>query len=533
MNKRRIGYAIMVFSLILCFVFDAAIAGTLPRLEWPFGDMVAGGNPSNSENGNGGADTESESEPDVKPEDLKPVQPETKKAINDMTKVFNVLLDRGTRKFYEGYPVDDTFLHWVNKEFGESVILDMAYRLYEGYDSTALWYFHTGNTMHVLWLEYCKDLQFSTYYLNNVKWVESEDDVVTLDFTGDINLADDWHTMVAASTKANGIYDCIDPAITKELQSADLSIINNEFVFSDRGEPLAGKAYTFKAKTGNVAMLELFSADVANLANNHVFDFGEDSLMDTVATLNNAGIATMGAGANLKEASAIQYFIINGKKIALVSATQIERYSNYTKEATETTPGVLKTKRPERYYAVIREAAANSDYVIANIHWGTEGKYNYAADQMTLAKGFVDAGADVIIGGHPHRLQGVEYIENVPVMFSLGNFWFSTGTLYAMIAQVQIDAAGEIAVRTIPCIQKDLVTSMLSVEEADAFYKFMADISKNVVIDKEGYFYNTADGLNAEMKDGDNYQSGKRYGTYNGALDLEGRPIDIVGNLRQ
>ena len=535
MNKRRIGYAIMVFSLIMCFVLDAAIAGTLPRFELPFGDIIAGGNPSNSQVGDkvpGNDKDATESESEVKPEDLEPVQQDTKKAINDMTKAFNILLDRGTRKFYEGYPVDDTFLHWVNKKFGESVILDLAYRLYEGYDSTALWYYHTGNTMHVLWLEYCRDLQFATYYLHNVKWVESKDDMITLDFTGDINLADDWYTMQAATTKPNGIYDCIAPEITKELQSADLSVINNEFVFSDRGEPLAGKAYTFKAKTSNVSMLELFGADVANLANNHVYDFGADALMDTITTLGNAGITTMGAGANIKKASEVQYFVMNGKKIALVTATQIERYSNYTKEATETTPGVLKTKDPEKYYAVIRQAAANSDYVIANIHWGTEGRYNYAGDQMALAQGFVAAGADVIIGGHPHRLQGVEYIQDVPVLFSLGNFWFSTGTLYTMIAQVQIDAKGEIAVRAIPCIQKDLTTSMLTEEQTDAFYKFMADISQNVVIDKDGYFYNTANGQNAHLKDDNHYQSGKRYDTYNGGLDLEGRPIDIVGNLR-
>ena len=510
MNKRRIGYAIMVFSLILCF--------------------VAGGNPSTGEtNVDSGKDnTESE----VKPEDLEPVQEETKKAICDMTKAFDILLERGTKKFYEGYPVDDTFLHWVTKEFGESVILDLAYRLYEGYDSTRLWYYHTGNTMHVLWLEYCKDLQSYTYYLKNVKWIACAGDTVTIDFTGDINLTDDWCTMAEAANRTNGIYDCIAPEITKELQSADLSVINNEFVFSDRGEPLAGKSYTFRSKTANISMLEVFGADVANLANNHVYDFGPEALLDTIENLENAKITTMGAGANIHKASEICYFVANGKKIALVTATQIERYSNYTKEATETTPGVLKTKNPELYNAVIRKAAANSDYVIAYIHWGTEGRYNYANDQYSLAQGFVEAGADVVIGGHPHRVQGVEYIENVPVMFSLGNFWFSTGTLYTMIAQVRIDADGELAIRSIPCIQRNLTTSMLSEEESDAFYKFMADISKNVVIDKKGYFYNTADGRNEAMKDESNYQSGKRYGTYYGNVDLDGRVIDIVGNLR-
>lgn len=533
MKTKRILYAGMVLMLILCFCMDGIFFG-----EVPVGGTVVGGeNSSGQEQESSDKDTSetetSEKQPEyIDPEDLEPVKEETKTIISDMSKAFSILLERGTKYFYQGYPVDYSFLHWVNNNFGDAVILDLAYRLYEGYDNTALWYVETGNTMHVLWLMYCEDLQFATYYLENVQWIEDEDDVVTIDFTGDINLADDWYTMQAAQTKTNGIYDCIAPEITQELQSADLSVINNEFVISDRGTALAGKAYTFRAKSTNVELLDVFGADVANLANNHAYDFGEIGLLDTIEALRNNGIVTMGAGSNIKEASEVQYFVANGKKIAIVSATQIERYSHYTKEATETSAGVLKTKNPEKYEAVIREAAANSDYVIANVHWGIEGKYNYATEQYNLAQGFVEAGADVIIGGHPHRIQGVEYIGDIPVLYSLGNFWFSTGTLYTTIAQVQIDADGELAVRMIPCLQKDLTTTMLAGEEAEAFYKFVADVSKNVVIDMDGYFYNTANGLNADMQDGINYQSGKKYSTYNGNYDLEGRAIDIVGNLR-
>ena len=107
MKKRRIGYAIMVFALILCFVFDAALAGTLPTFNFQFGDVVAGGRPSNSQtesnstNNSGTTDSETESdseaEPEVKPEDLEPVQEETKKVINDMSKAFSILLQRGTK----------------------------------------------------------------------------------------------------------------------------------------------------------------------------------------------------------------------------------------------------------------------------------------------------------------------------------------------------------------------------------------------------------------------------------------------------
>lgn len=458
---------------------------------------------------------------------------QTKRVVNDLSKAFEIILEKSTKEFHKGYPIDQSFLLWINHTFGDEAVMDIAYRLYEGYIDEDLWYEITGNSMHVLWLMYCRDLGFSTYQLEHVRWMEcANEDVVTIDFTGDINLADDWYTMQEASTKENGIYDCISEEIVKELQSADISVINNEFVFSDGGDRQVNKSYTFRAKTENISLLDAFGADLANLANNHTYDFRESGLMDTIATLEGHGIATMGAGANLAEAKTIQYYVANGKKIAFVSATEIERYSTYTKEATETEAGVLKTLDPAIYRQVIAEASENSDYVIASVHWGTEGTYRYSSSQYNLAKIFVEAGADAVIGGHPHRLQGVEYIDGVPVCFSLGNFWFSTGTLYTTIAQIQIDDEGELALRMIPCIQKELTTSMLSEEESEAFYKFMADISTDVVIDKEGYIYNTANGANEHLLHGENYQSGKRYGSYNGYRDLEGRSIDIVGNLQ-
>ena len=453
--------------------------------------------------------------------------------VTDLSKAFAMILENGTREFFNEYPVDYAFLHWVGINYGEDVILDIAYAFYEGSVDEDTWYKMTGRSMHVLWLEYCKDMQYATYYLENVHWMEcASDEVVTLDFTGDINFADEWHTMQVLVERENGIYDCIASEVVEELQSADLSVINNEFVFTDGGDRQWNKAYTFGAKTEHVSMLEAFGADLANLANNHTYDYSASGLMDTIATLEGAGIETMGAGANIKEAKAIQYYVANGKKIAIVSATEIERFSNYTKEATETEAGVLKTLHPAVYEAVIAEADKNSDYVIANVHWGIEGTYQYNNSQQSLASGFVEAGADAVIGGHPHRLQGIEFISGVPVVYSMGNFWFSTGTLYTEIVQLQIDSEGEMNLRVIPCIQQELATRMLNEEEQDAFYKFMADISYGVVINPEGFVYNTQNGENAELLDGTNYQSSMNYGSYNGMIDLEGRSIDIVGNLR-
>ena len=147
-------------------------------------------------------------------------------------------------------------------------------------------------------------------------------------------------------------------------------------------------------------MLETFGTDIVSLANNHVYDYGEAALIDTIDTLEEAGIPYVGAGKDLKDAMRPVYFVANGKKIAIVSATQIERSLNYTKEATETTPGVLKTLNPDKFLKVIEEARDNSDYVIAFVHWGTEGNNYFGSDQVALAKQFVEAGVDVIIGGH-------------------------------------------------------------------------------------------------------------------------------------
>ena len=464
---------------------------------------------------------------------LVPVKQDTKLKIKDLSKAYDIILEKGNRAFYKGYPIDYSFLHWLNKAYGEGVVMDIAYRLYEGYLNEDLWYIETGSTMHVLWLEYCKELQFSTYYLENVHWVDCEDeDVVQIDFTGDINFADDWYTMDALENRENGIYDCISEDVRKELQSADVSVINNEFVFSDRGTPIPEKSYTFRANTKNVELLDVFGADIANLANNHVYDYADVGLLDTKKTLEDHGIVTMGAGKNLEEASVIQYVVANGKKIAFVSATQIEKYYNFTKEATETEAGVLKTLDPTIFNEIIRKADANSDYVLVNAHWGTEGKYFYDGSQYILAQEFVRAGADIVIGGHPHRVQGIEYIDNVPIVFSLGNFWFSTGKLYSTIAQVEIGKDGELSLRMIPCMQDNLTTYMLEGDAAADFYKFIADLSTNIVIDKDGYFYNTKDGANRDLIDGVNIYSGKGYGTHDGSVDLSGRPIDIVGNLQ-
>ena len=478
------------------------------------------------------------------------------KSHTDLTESFDIILTYATKTICQGCSIDESFLLWLDARCGDAAILDIAYELSHGNSKPEVWYDNTGESIRVLWLRYCRDLGYSTYMLDNVVWMDddkSSDKTITIDLVGDINLADDWYTMETATQKG-GVSDCISENVQSELTSADISVVNNEFVYEDGETPLAGKTYTFGAATENVELLKIFSADLVTLANNHVYDYGEEGLISTLDTLDEAGIPYVGAGRNLKEASTIKYFVVKGRKIAFVSATEIEKFAKYTKEATENSPGVIKTIDTSLFCSIIAEAKANADYVVACVHWGIEGKNDFESEQRRMAEDYAKAGADVIIGGHPHRLQGVEFIEDTPVAYSLGNFWFSTGTIYTTIAQIRIDESGELSLYMIPCIQQNLTTSILTEEaEIDDFYKYVADVSYGVGIDADGKFYNSFAVIENEAKNevtnysdaADNnmtesnitedifkYRSGTAYAIHSDLVDLEGRPIDIVGNLQ-
>ena len=499
----------------------------------------------------------------------------------DLTESFDTILTYATKTTCQGCSIDESFLLWLDARYGDTAILDIAYDMSHGNSKAEIWYDNTGESIRVLWLRYCRDLGYSTYMLDNVVWLDDmnavdvdtdknviTDKTITIDLVGDINLADDWYTMEAAAQRG-GVSDCISENAQSELAAADISVVNNEFVYEDGETPLAGKTYTFGAATENVKLLKIFSADLVTLANNHVYDYGEEGLISTLDTLDDAGIPYVGAGRNLEEASAIKYFVVKGRKIAFVSATEIEKFAKYTKEATENSPGVIKTIDTSLFCSVIAEAKANADYVVACVHWGIEGKNDFESEQRRMAEDYVKAGADVVIGGHPHRLQGVEFIEDTPVAYSLGNFWFSTGTIYTTIAQIRIDESGELSLYMIPCIQQNLTTSILTEEaEIDDFYKYVADVSYGVGIDADGRFYNSFEVIKDESvnektnsdysnagklnhgnaadknmtesnitddnitEDIFKYRSGTAYAVHSDLVDLEGRPIDIVGNLQ-
>ena len=227
--------------------------------------------------------------------------------------------------------------------------------------------------------------------------------------------------------------------------------------------------------------------DVVSLANNHSYDFGEVGLLDSLDTLREAGMPYVGAGRNLEEASRPVYFIAGDIKIAIVSATQIERLENPdTKGATESSPGVFRCLNPQRLCEMVSQAKQNSDFVVVFIHWGTENVTQPDWAQLDQAPKLAEAGADLIIGAHPHCLQGIQYYGEVPVVYSLGNFWFNSKTLDTGIIQADISREGIQNLRFIPAIQSDCRTDLARDGEKERILSYLQSISYGVTIDSKG-----------------------------------------------
>lgn len=311
----------------------------------------------------------------------------------------------------------------------------------------------------------------------------------TVCFAGDINLDDNWGTTVFMDSQENGIYDCISEELIKSMQEADIMCLNNEFTFTERGEKIPGKLYHFRANPSRVEVLKELGVDVVKLANNHACDYGSQSLLDTMDTLKEVEIEYIGAGKDLEEAMTPVYMEVDGKTVAFVAATRAEKNIK-TPQATETEPGVLRCYETDLFVEAIKEAKKNADFVLAYVHWGTEYSYELEEVQLTSGKEYLDAGADAIIGAHSHCLQGMEYYEGKPIIYSLGNYWFNEKTLDTMLLELHFsgnDLESQLEVKVIPAVQKEYKTTFVSdVRERERIFSFLEDISINITIDENG-----------------------------------------------
>ncbi|MCR4584720.1 MAG: CapA family protein [Lachnospiraceae bacterium] len=317
----------------------------------------------------------------------------------------------------------------------------------------------------------------------------AEEGEISLAFTGDILLDPGYAIYTAYRNRGGALDKCISQDLLDEMRAADVLMVNNEFPFSDRGTPAAGKTYTFRAAPESVNILKEMGVDIAGVANNHAFDYGMDAFLDTMDILENAGIPYVGGGHDISEAARPIYLHAADMKIAVVAATQIERMGNpHSIAATEDTAGMLRCwPSVDQLVEVLKEAKENSDYVILFIHWGTEREVDPDWCQNQQLPELIASGVDLIIGSHPHILQPISVANGVPVVYSTGNFWFNSKSLDSCLIEVKLSDGGLKSLRFVPCLQAGSAVKLLHDGEAARLIEYMRSISPNVTIDDEGY----------------------------------------------
>jgi poly-gamma-glutamate capsule biosynthesis protein CapA/YwtB (metallophosphatase superfamily) len=190
---------------------------------------------------------------------------------------------------------------------------------------------------------------------------------------------------------------------------------------------------------------------VGNLSNNHAYDRGPDALVDTRRNLLAAGIQPVGAGRDAREAAKPAIFHLRGWTVAVVGIDEV--IDPEYEVATATKPGTAAGHDFGAALAEVRGAAAVADVVVVDVHWGVELDTEPRAYQVDEAHRLVQAGADVIFGGHSHRLQPLEVYRGRPVFYSLGNFvWpnFSAAGSTTAVAEVTVTPRGTVKGRLIP-----------------------------------------------------------------------------------
>ena len=243
------------------------------------------------------------------------------------------------------------------------------------------------------------------------------------------------------------------------LRSADLTVGNLESTLSTRGEPTQDDFFG-----GSAALIEPLrraGLDALSLANNHVGDYGELALLDTVRQLRSSPITPFGAGRDDTEAARPAVLEANGTTFAFLGFNAIGE----TPRAEPGQPGALSVRMPPRTGPLvrsdlgrvndaIRQASREADVVVVMPHWGEQYTHTPEPVQRLVSRELVRAGADLVVGGHPHWVQGVDEVRGVPVAHSLGNFVFDmdfmTETMEGVVLEATFWGATLKALRLVP-----------------------------------------------------------------------------------
>lgn len=302
--------------------------------------------------------------------------------------------------------------------------------------------------------------------------------------------------------------------VADQIRSADLTIGNLEMPMCDELPPLRGKpegAVTeHHSDPKSARVLAECGFGAFSLANNHAMNYGWSGLAETVRALEEAGLGHAGAGATREEAHRPAVADADGTRVAILSYTTV--YARGLFEATDTSGGVAVIqvdtlyRPPPRYFEVpglpatvhtvispahldrvrrdIVAARKSADAVVVCLHWGRSGKDSVFLEyQSEIAHAAVDAGADIVVGTHPHRLQPLEIYRGRPIFYSLGNFCYAQPIGFfrreSCIAEVDVSTGNVAGIRVRPIwIDEDYHPVILELSDQRS-----ADVARSLDVD--------------------------------------------------
>ena len=266
---------------------------------------------------------------------------------------------------------------------------------------------------------------------------------VTIAFAGDMNFQGVNRTRL--DTDPASVLAPMAPVIG----AADLAVGNLETAIGTSGSPWPDKEFTFQAPATAVDALRAAGFDAVSMANNHGMDYGAAGLVDSLAVARaQADRFIIGIGGDEDEAYRPFVTTVRGQRIAVIGATQVlgeSLISAWT--ATGTQAGLASAKRVDRLVQEVTAARAVADTVVVFLHWGIELETCPSGDQRRLADALAAAGADLVVGGHAHRLQGAGRLGGAFVAYGLGNFLWNaesegastTGVLEVTVTGRRVD----------------------------------------------------------------------------------------------
>jgi poly-gamma-glutamate synthesis protein (capsule biosynthesis protein) len=246
--------------------------------------------------------------------------------------------------------------------------------------------------------------------------------------------------------------------LADHIGAADVAVANLECALSDDGPPQQG-GDSFACPSGTLRGLERLGFDALSLANNHTGDFGTDALVATVRAFDDSGVIGFGAGEDLAEAGRAAVVEHDGVTFGFLGFNAIGE----TPRATRSDAGALSVRMPPRtgplvdadldhVRRLVRRLADEVDVVVVLPHWGTQYTHTPESIQSEVARALVGAGADLVVGGHPHWVQGLELVRargrDGVVVHSLGNAVFDMDFMSQTMEGVALSARFEDATLT-------------------------------------------------------------------------------------